>query len=104
MNDNINNNEDNRDEDDESEGEADEDEEDDERGDEADDAAEVGERGPLAVVRLREGRGRPGRGLMLFGMYLILFVTQGIALVALTLFGLADTALDRRRPKGDPAP
>ncbi|ONF49635.1 DUF2232 domain-containing protein [Methylobacterium radiotolerans] len=49
-------------------------------------------------------RGRPGRGLMLFGMYLILFVTQGIALVALTLFGLADTALDRRRPKGDPAP
>lgn len=49
-------------------------------------------------------RGRPGRGLMLFGMYLILFVTQGIALVALTLFGLADTALDRRRPKDNPAP
>jgi hypothetical protein len=49
-------------------------------------------------------RGRPGRGLMLFGMYLILFVTQGIALVALTLFGLADTALDRRRPKDSPAP
>ncbi|MGU3449421.1 DUF2232 domain-containing protein [Methylobacterium sp. 391_Methyba4] len=48
-------------------------------------------------------RGRPGRGLMLFGMYLILFVTQGIALVALTLFGLADTALDRRRPKDSPA-
>ncbi|MCJ2135486.1 DUF2232 domain-containing protein [Methylobacterium sp. J-026] len=53
-------------------------------------------------------RGRPGRALMLFGMYLILFVTQGIALVALTLFGLADTALDRRRPearpKDNPAP
>ena len=49
-------------------------------------------------------RGRPGRALMLFGMYLILFVTQGIALVALTLFGLADTALDRRRPKDHPAP
>ena len=49
-------------------------------------------------------RGRPGRGLMLFGMYLILFVTQGIALVALTVFGLADTALDRRRPKDSPAP
>ncbi|MBP1182394.1 hypothetical protein [Methylobacterium sp. PvR107] len=49
-------------------------------------------------------RGRPGRGLMLFGMYLTLFVTQGIALVALTLFGLADTALDRRRPKDSPAP
>ncbi len=44
-------------------------------------------------------RGRPGRGLMLFAMYLVLFVTQGVALVALTLFGLADTALDRRRPK-----
>lgn len=49
-------------------------------------------------------RGRPGRGLMLFGMYLILFVTQGIALIALTLFGLADTALDRRRPRGGAAP
>lgn len=53
-------------------------------------------------------RGRPGRTLMLFGLYLILFVTQGIALVALTLFGLADTALDRRRsqdrPKNSPAP
>ena len=44
-------------------------------------------------------RGRPGRRLMLFGMYLTLFVTQGIALIALTLFGLADTALDRRRPR-----
>lgn len=49
-------------------------------------------------------RGRPGRNLMLFGLYLILFVTQGIALVALTLFGLADTALDRRRPQDRPAP
>lgn len=49
-------------------------------------------------------RGRPGRGMMLFGMYLILFVTQGIALIALTLFGLADTALDRRRQKNDATP
>jgi hypothetical protein len=48
--------------------------------------------------------GRPGRTLMLFGLYLILFVTQGIALVALTLFGLADTALDRRRSQKRPAP
>ena len=46
-------------------------------------------------------RGRPGRGALLCGLYLILFVTQGIALVALTLFGLADTALNRRRPQGD---
>ncbi|HEX8416128.1 MAG TPA: hypothetical protein VF641_00850, partial [Methylobacterium sp.] len=47
-------------------------------------------------------RGRSGRGAMLFGLYLILFVTQGLALVALTVFGLADTALARRRPKDDP--
>ena len=61
----------------------------------------------LAALHDRS-RGRPGRTLMLFGLYLILFVTQGIALVALTLFGLADTALDRRRsqdrPKNSPAP
>ncbi|KQT92996.1 hypothetical protein ASG60_06140 [Methylobacterium sp. Leaf469] len=47
-------------------------------------------------------RGRPGRLALLFGLYLILFVTQGIAFVALTLFGIADTALDRRRPKDLP--
>ncbi|WP_375466348.1 hypothetical protein [uncultured Methylobacterium sp.] len=47
-------------------------------------------------------RGRPARGALLIGLYLILFVTQGIALVALTLFGLADTALNRRRPQGPP--
>lgn len=47
-------------------------------------------------------RGRPGRLALLFGLYLILFVTQGIAFVALTLFGIADTALDRRRPKDVP--
>ncbi|MCJ2075490.1 hypothetical protein MKK68_07440 [Methylobacterium sp. E-016] len=46
-------------------------------------------------------RGRPARGMMLFGLYLILFFTQGIALIVLTLFGLADTALNRRRrPNG----
>ncbi|MGU3360176.1 DUF2232 domain-containing protein [Methylobacterium sp. M6A4_1b] len=44
-------------------------------------------------------RGRPGRLALLFGLYLILFFTQGIALLALTLFGIADTALDRRRPR-----
>ncbi|WP_336487451.1 hypothetical protein [Methylobacterium nigriterrae] len=43
-------------------------------------------------------RGRVGRGALLFGLYLILFVTQGIALFALTLFGIADTALGLRRP------
>lgn len=45
-------------------------------------------------------RGRPGRLALLFGLYVILFLTQGIALVALTLFGIADTALGRRRPQG----
>lgn len=49
-------------------------------------------------------RGRPARGLMLFGLYLILFFTQGVALIVLTLFGLADTALDRRRRQGGAAP
>lgn len=48
-------------------------------------------------------RGRPARGAMLFGLYLILFFTQGVALIVLTLFGLADTALNRRRrPDGAP--
>lgn len=46
-------------------------------------------------------RGRPGRMALLFGLYLILFFTQGVALFALTLFGLADTAFNRRRPKED---
>ncbi|GJE19480.1 DUF2232 domain-containing protein [Methylobacterium marchantiae] len=46
-------------------------------------------------------RGRPGRLALLFGLYLILFFTQGVALLALTLFGLADTAFNRRRPKED---
>ncbi|MCC0806669.1 DUF2232 domain-containing protein [Methylobacterium sp. W2] len=46
-------------------------------------------------------RGRPGRMALLFGLYLILFFTQGVALLALTLFGLADTAFNRRRPKED---
>lgn len=47
-------------------------------------------------------RGRPARLALLFGLYVILFVTQGVALLALTLFGIADTALDRRRPGGTP--
>lgn len=49
-------------------------------------------------------RGKPGRGALLFGLYLILFVTQGIALFALTLFGIADTALGRRRPADGTGP
>ena len=49
-------------------------------------------------------RGRPARGMMLFGLYLILFFTQGIALIVLTLFGLADTALNRRRRQDGATP
>lgn len=41
-------------------------------------------------------RGRPARGALLFGLYIVLFFTQGLALVALTLFGIADTAMARR--------
>ncbi|MBX9931449.1 MAG: YybS family protein [Methylobacterium sp.] len=42
-------------------------------------------------------RGRKGRTALLFGLYLILFLTQGVAFVALTLFGIADTVLNLRR-------
>ncbi len=44
-------------------------------------------------------RGRPGRLGLLIGLYVVLFLTQGIAMLALVLFGIADTALDRRRPR-----
>ncbi|MRI54366.1 DUF2232 domain-containing protein [Methylobacterium sp. DB1607] len=44
-------------------------------------------------------RGRPGRFALLAGLYVLLFLTQGVAMLALILFGIADTALDRRRPK-----
>ncbi|CAO4183891.1 hypothetical protein [Methylorubrum populi] len=44
-------------------------------------------------------RGRPGRFALLAGLYVLLFLTQGVAMLALILFGIADTALDRRRPR-----
>lgn len=44
-------------------------------------------------------RGRPGRLGLLIGLYVVLLLTQGIAMLALVLFGIADTALDRRRPQ-----
>ncbi|KQP61159.1 hypothetical protein ASG40_00115 [Methylobacterium sp. Leaf399] len=49
-------------------------------------------------------RGRKGRGALLIGLYMILFVTQGVAFVALTLFGVADSALNLRRPKEGAGP
>lgn len=42
-------------------------------------------------------RGRSGRGLLLFGLYLIVFLSQGLALAVLALFGLAETAFGLRR-------
>ncbi|MFE1598642.1 DUF2232 domain-containing protein [Methylobacterium sp. ID0610] len=50
----------------------------------------------LAAIHDRS-RGRPGRTPLLIGLYVLLLLTQGIALTALTLFGLADTLLGRRR-------
>ncbi|KQO54830.1 DUF2232 domain-containing protein [Methylobacterium sp. Leaf85] len=43
----------------------------------------------------------PARPALLFGLYFIILATSGVALFALTLFGLADTAFNRRRPKED---
>ena len=45
-------------------------------------------------------RGRPARPALLVCLYVIVFLTQGVALVALTLFGMADTALARRSGAG----
>ena len=47
-------------------------------------------------------RGRPGRGLMLFGLYLVVFLSQGLALAVLALFGLAETAFGLRRGTRQP--
>lgn len=41
-------------------------------------------------------RGRPARGALLFGLYLVLLITQGVAMIALTVFGIIDTATNRR--------
>lgn len=57
----------------------------------------------LAAIHDRT-RGRPGRGVMLSGLYLVVFLTQGAALLALTLFGLVDAAFQlRRKPAAGPA-
>jgi hypothetical protein len=58
----------------------------------------------LAAIHDRT-RGRPGRTALLAGLYVVVFLTQGIALAALTLFGLADSLFGlRRRPAGAPKP
>lgn len=55
----------------------------------------------LAAIHDRT-QGRPGRGFLLAGLYVLLFLTQGFVIFAVFLFGLADTAFGlRRRISGD---
>jgi hypothetical protein len=54
----------------------------------------------LAAIHDRT-QGKPGRGFLLAGLYVLLFLTQGIMILALFLFGLADTAFGLRRRLGD---
>jgi hypothetical protein len=50
----------------------------------------------LAAVHDRT-RGNPVRGLILGAVYVVLFVSQGLLMVALSLFGLADSIFGLRR-------
>lgn len=49
----------------------------------------------LAAIHDRT-RGRSGRSFLLSAMYVLIFVTQGILLVALALFGIADSTFGLR--------
>jgi hypothetical protein len=53
----------------------------------------------LAAIHDRT-RGKSARPFILSGLYVLVFVTQGILMVALSLFGLADTVLGLRRRFG----
>jgi hypothetical protein len=53
----------------------------------------------LAIIHDRT-RGRAFRPIILTGLYVLLFVTQGILMVVLSLFGLADTVFGFRRSSG----
>ena len=53
----------------------------------------------LAAVHDRT-RGKSGRSFLLSAMYVLIFVTQGILLVALALFGIADSTFGLRRRFG----
>jgi len=57
----------------------------------------------LAAIHERT-QGKPGRGFILAGLYLLLFLTQGIMVTALSLFGLADTIFGLRRRFGGNKP
>lgn len=51
----------------------------------------------LAAIHDRS-RAKPGRTPLLIGLYVLVFLTQGVALAALALFGLVDALTGRRRP------
>ncbi len=57
----------------------------------------------LAVIHERT-QGKPGRGFILAGLYMLLFLTQGIMITALSFFGLADTIFGFRRRFGGNKP
>ncbi|NIX77658.1 DUF2232 domain-containing protein [Microvirga terricola] len=49
----------------------------------------------LAAIHDRT-RGKPGRFALLMGLYVLILITQGVLVVALALFGLADTVFGLR--------
>jgi len=53
----------------------------------------------LAAIHDRT-RGKSGRSFLLSALYVLIFVTQGILMVALALFGIADSAFGLRRRFG----
>lgn len=57
----------------------------------------------LAAIHERT-QGKPGRGFILAGLYVLLFLTQGVMIAALSLFGLADTIFGLRRRFGGNRP
>ncbi|MBF9234019.1 DUF2232 domain-containing protein [Microvirga alba] len=59
----------------------------------------------LAAIHDRT-RGKPGRFVLLFGLYVLIFMTQGVLFLVLSLFGLADTVfgLRNRFGSGKPGP
>ncbi|WP_445500569.1 DUF2232 domain-containing protein [Microvirga sp. G4-2] len=57
----------------------------------------------LAAIHERT-QGKPGRGFILAGLYVLLFLTQGVMVAALSLFGLADTLFGLRRRFGGNRP
>jgi uncharacterized membrane protein len=53
----------------------------------------------LAAIHDRT-RGKSGRSFILSALYVLIFITQGILMVALALFGIADTVFGLRRRFG----